>query len=312
MVSLIQLEYIVALDTYGSFSIAAEKCFVTQPTLSMQIKKMESDLGITIFDRNQHPIQVTEIGKIIIAQARIILAESNKIQEIIQVSKNALNGELRIGIIPSLAPFLLPRFIGTFAKNHDGIKTIIVELTTAEMVDQLIHEKIDIGILVSPLEEKQLKEEPIIYEKILLYANANHEYAKLENIKLNQINTENLWLLTQGHCFRNQMINLCRLKDKQRSLSFEYESASIETLMKFVDKEGGFTLIPELAAQDLSIEKQKNAKEIKDVKPVREISLVTNKVFIKHRMYNALKETILDSLPKEMQAKNRGSIVEWK
>lgn len=312
MVSLIQLEYIVALDTYRSFSLAAEKCFVTQPTLSMQVKKMESDLGVTIFDRTKQPIVVTDIGKNIVEQARIVLAESKKIQELIQISKNTLTGELKIGIIPSLAPYLLPKFIGNFARKYPGIKVSIEEMLTENIIESLQTEIIDVGILVTPLEVSGIIESPLFYEKILLYANKDHEYAKLDSLKINQLNTDNLWLLTQGHCFRSQIINLCKLKDGQKSLPFEYESASIETLIKFVDAEGGFTLIPELAVDDLPLNKKNCTKELKDVKPIREVSLVTNRVFVKQRILEALKVEIMQSVPREMLSKSRGSIVEWK
>jgi LysR family hydrogen peroxide-inducible transcriptional activator len=241
MVSLIQLEYIVALDTYRSFSLAADKCFVTQPTLSMQVKKMETDLGITIFDRTKQPIVVTDIGRVIVDQARLVLSESKKIEELIQLSKNTLTGELKIGVIPSIASYLLPKFLGNLARKHPGIKISVQELLTEEIVENLRTEKIDVGILVTPLEHAGIIETPLFYEKILLYMNASQEFAKLDGIKLSQINTDNLWLLSQGHCFRNQVINLCKMKDGNNALPFEYESASIETLIKFVDKEGGFT-----------------------------------------------------------------------
>jgi len=312
MVSLIQLEYIVALDTHKSFSLAAEKCFVTQPTLSMQIKKMESDLGITIFDRTHQPIVVTDIGKVIVDQARQVLSESRKIEELIAASKNTLTGELKIGIIPSLAPYLLPLFLGNFAKKNQGIKISVKELLTEDLADQLVHEKIDVGILVTPLAEAGLNEFPLFYEKILLYCNKNHAFAKQLDVKSNQLSSDNLWLLSQGHCFRNQTVNLCMTKEQMSSLPFQYESASIETLIKFVDKEGGFTLIPELALNDMTESKKSLAKRIKDVNPVREVSLVTSRVFVKQRILEALKSEILNSIPKEMLDKKRGEIVEWK
>lgn len=311
MVSLIQLEYIVALDTYKSFSLAAEKCFVTQPTLSMQVKKMETDLGITIFDRTKQPIVATDIGKAIIEQARLIISESKKIEELIQWSKNSLTGELKIGIIPSLAPYLLPLFLGNFAKKYSGIKISVQELLTSEILDQLKTEKIDVGILVTPIDQSGFNESPVFYEKILLYCNKNHEYAQLNEVKSSLLAHENIWLLSQGHCFRNQAVNLCKQKDQKNTLPFSYESASIETLLKFVDKEGGFTLVPELAVNEMTESKRKLAKNIKDVNPVREISLITNRVFVKQRILEVLKNEITQSVPKEMLDKKRGAVVEW-
>jgi LysR family transcriptional regulator, hydrogen peroxide-inducible genes activator len=312
MVSLIQLEYIVALDTHRSFSLAADKCFVTQPTLSMQIKKMETDLGITIFDRTKQPIVVTDIGRVIVDQARQVLSESKKIEELIQLSKNTLTGELKIGIIPSLAPYLLPRFLGNFARKYPGIKISVREYLTHEITEYLQNEKIDVGLLVTPLDFPGFNETPLFYEKILLYCNKNHPLAKLNDVKSNQLGHENLWLLSQGHCFRNQVVNLCKMKDQTNTLPFEYESASIETLIKFVDQEGGFTLIPELALHDFTDAKKALAKRIKDVNPVREVSLVTSRVFVKQRILEVLQKEILHAIPAEMQDKKRGEVVEWK
>jgi LysR family transcriptional regulator, hydrogen peroxide-inducible genes activator len=312
MVSLIQLEYIVALDTYKSFSLAADKCFVTQPTLSMQIKKMENDLGVTIFDRSKQPIVVTDIGKLIVEQARQVLSESRKIEELIQVSKNTMTGELKIGIIPSLAPYLLPLFIGNFARKYPGIKISLFELLTEEIEDHLAGEKIDVGLLVTPLHVQGLNEVPLFYEKILLYCNEKHPFAAQKEVTTQQLSNENIWLLSQGHCFRNQAVNLCKIKSGQGNLPFTYESASIETLIKFVDKEGGSTLVPELAILDLPPVKQKLAKPVAGKAPLREVSLVTNRVFVKQRILQALQDEIKLSVPKEMLVKSRGEIVEWK
>jgi len=312
MVSLIQLEYIVALDTHKSFSLAADKCFVTQPTLSMQIKKMENDLGVILFDRSKQPIVSTDIGKIIIEQARLVLSESKKIEELIQASKNTLIGELKIGIIPSLAPYLLPLFIGGFARKYPGIKISIHELLSEKIADNLLNEKIDVGLLVTPLNVSGFIEAPLFYEKILLYCNENHAFAKLKEVSIKQIMNENIWLLSHGHCFRNQVINLCKLKNNSHNLPFAYESASIETLIKFVDKEGGLTLIPELAILDLPDVKKKLAKKLTGITPVREVSLVTNRVFVKQRILQVLKDEIIQVIPKEMLDKKRGEIVEWK
>jgi len=311
MVSLIQLEYIVALDTYQSFSTAADKCFVTQPTLSMQIKKLENDLGITIFDRSKHPIVPTDIGKLIVEQARLVLSESKKIEELIQISKNTLRGELKIGIIPSLAPYLLPRFIGDFVQKYAGIKISITENLSDIILEEIKNEKIDVGILVTPLRESGFVETQLFYEKILLYCHPDHPFAKEKGLKTEQFADENLWLMSHGHCFRNQVVNLCKLKEKRSNLPFSYESASIETLIKFVDKQGGLTLIPELAAMDFSNNQKQLTKPITNLNPVRQVSLVTNRVFVKQRILEVLKNSIIAAVPKEFTDKKRGEIVEW-
>ena len=175
MVSLIQLEYIVTLANTGQFSLAAEKCFVTQPTLSMQIKKMENDLGVIIFDRSKHPVIPTEIGIPIIEQAKIILAESKKIEEIIKDSRNEIKGELSIGIIPSIAPYLLPLFIGDFARKYPELEIIVKEMLTSEILEAISKDEIDVGILSTPLHNSNVNERILYYEKILLYCNKDHE-----------------------------------------------------------------------------------------------------------------------------------------
>ena len=202
-------------------------------------------------------------------------------------------------------------FIGSFAKKNPDIKVIVKEFLSEEIAENLKKEIIDIGILVTPLLEKDLNEQPVFYEKILVYCNENHPFAKLEEISIQQIANEKIWLLTHGHCFRNQVINLCKMKKQGNNLPFTYESASIETLIKLTDIEGGLTLIPELALTDLTSAKKKQAKTIKNLSPIREVSLVTSKVFIKKRMQELLLEEILSSLPSEYTSKKRGKIVEW-
>ncbi|MEX1001350.1 MAG: LysR substrate-binding domain-containing protein [Crocinitomicaceae bacterium] len=311
MHSLVQLEYIVAVDAYRQFSIAADKCFVTQPTLSMQIKKLENDLGVVIFDRSKQPVIATEIGKKVIEQARIILAESSRIEEIIHENKDTVSGDLRIGIIPSVAPYLLPLFIGKLAKRYPDLTIKIKELVTEEILDELSRELLDVGIISTPVPQGGFIETPIYYEKIFIYVHENHPFYQKEEISIKELSNENIWLLSQGHCFRSQIINICALKESANRLPFTYESASIETLIKMVDKEGGITLIPELAIGDLTAKKQKGVKPIKDLSPVREIGLLTNRIFVKKRVLEALQQNILSVLPKEMQAGNRGERVEW-
>ena len=311
MISLIQLEYIVALDSYKQFSLAAEKCFVTQPTLSMQIKKLEEDLGIILFDRSKQPIKATDIGELIINQAKVILKETKQIDEIIQINKKTLVGELRIGIIPSLAPYLLPEFIGSFSKQYDGLEITIKEMLSEDIATALESDIIDVGILVTPYNKPGFNHTPLFYEKILLYCNADHNFANLQAIDIERMKKEKIWLLSNGNCFRNQVVNLCELKEDFDKTSFHYESASIETLIKLVDKEGGLTLIPELATRDLSKKRSAFVKPFKHIKPVREVSLITNRKFIKKRILDVLEQSIKTSIPQDLLNRERGDIVEW-
>lgn len=312
MISLIQLEYIVAVDTYRHFVTAAEKCFVTQPTLSMQIKKMEEELEVMIFDRSKQPIVPTEIGKKIIAQARVIIAESKKIKELVSDTKTVVSGELTIGIIPSLAPYLLPLFIGNFTKKYPDVHLKVIELLTEDIVSEMRKDLIDVGILVTPLNEKGIFEEPIFYEKMLLYVNNDNPLADKVGINAIDIATPDLWLLSKGHCFRSQVINLCSYQaDSKEDLPFEYESGSLETLKRFVEKEGGYTLLPELSVGDDVKNSSSSIKEF-NTTPIREVSLVYSRNYTKRRLLDLIAEEIKYALPIGMLNKDRGQIVEWK
>ncbi|GAB3821797.1 hypothetical protein GCM10028895_24680 [Pontibacter rugosus] len=184
--TLVQLEYLVAVDTHRHFATAADHCFITQPTLSMQLQKLEEELGVQVFDRSRVPVRPTEIGKDIIAQARIVLAESKKIQEIVQNQKQELSGELRIGVIPTLAPYLIPLFIMGFLEKNPNVKVVVQELMTSEIVEKLNHELLDVGLLVTPLENKSIKELPLFYEAFVSYINPSHPLAQQQHISASQ------------------------------------------------------------------------------------------------------------------------------
>lgn len=311
MHSLVQLEYIVALATYQQFSIAADKCFVTQPTLSMQIKKMENDLDVILFDRSKQPVVPTQIGERIVSQARIILSESKRIDEIIQENKETVKGELKLGIIPSVAPYLLPLFIGTLTSKYPELNIIIKELLTNDILKELENELLDVGIVSTPIPNGSYKETLLYREKIFIYCHPSHPFYKKNEIGIKELQNENIWLLSQGHCFRSQVINVCAIKEANNQLPFSYESASIETLIKIVDNEGGLTLIPELAINDLTASRQKRVKNIKEINPVREISLVTSRIFVKEQTLNALEKTVKETVPKELLSERSGERVEW-
>lgn len=311
MITLIQLEYIIAVDTYRHFVTASEKCFVTQPTLSMQIKKLEEYLGILIFDRSKHPVIPTEIGKEIIEQARYTVSQSKKINELIDNYNHSVSGEITIAIIPSLAPYLLPLFIGNFSKKYPDVKVKIVELLTEEIIEKLKTDQIDVGILVTPLLEKGIIEEPLFYEEMLIYINKAHPMAENENIKPNELASPDLWLLNNGHCFRSQVINLCKYNTNSIENShFEYASDSLETIKKMVETENGFTLLPELAIPNYKT----NAiiKRFTSTKPLREISFVYTRNYIKKKILNLLSQEIKSAIPQKMLDKERGNIAEWR
>lgn len=307
--TIVQLEYAVAVDTYRSFVLAAEKCFVTQPTLSMQIQKLEELLGVKLFDRTRQPVIPTEIGIEIIEQARKLLNESYKIKEIIDERKGEVVGELKIGVIPTIAPYLLPRVIGGFMEKYPKVKLTISEFNTEQIIQQLKNGLLDCGILATPLDEANLIERPVFYENFVSYVSKNSPLFKRKAITPSDLDIDELWLLNEGHCMRNQVLNICKHK-KSNSHQLDYNTGSIETLIKMVELNSGITILPELSMQDFSIKQLDKVRYFKSPEPSREVSIVTNKNFIKKKVIDALEEEILNSIPKRMKTKKKKEIID--
>jgi len=306
-----QLEYIVAVDTYRSFVSAAEKCFVTQPTLSMQVQKLEDTLGVKLFDRSKQPVTPTEIGIEIISQARILLSESEKIKEIITDRQRELSGELKIGIIPTIAPYILPKILHGFIEKYPQVKLIVWEQTTEQIIQQLKLGMIDCGILSTPLHESNLIEIPVFYENFVAYVSKNSKLSKKKNIVPDDIDMEEIWILNEGHCMREQVLNICqRRKATQGFKHFEYNTGSVETLKRMVDQNNGATILPELALSDLSDKQLDKVRYFKSPEPAREVSIVIQRNFLKRRMIEALKNEILEFLPKRMKNKKKKEVME--
>ncbi|MBC7848219.1 MAG: LysR family transcriptional regulator [Chitinophagaceae bacterium] len=305
----IQLEYIVALDTWRHFALAAEKCFVTQPTLSMQIQKLERELAVKIFDRSKQPVVATEAGGAIIEQARKILGERNQIDEIIQEKKGVLTGELRIGIIPTLAPYLLPLFVQHFNKKYPNVKLLVKEMMTEFIVSRLREGRIDVGILVTPLQEAGIKEHVLFYEELMVYVSRKNAAYKKQYVLAQDIDPNKLWLMEEGHCFRSQIVNLCELRKASESGShFEYEAGSIETLRRMVELNDGITILPELTTLDLSKSQQQLIRQFRKPAPMREVSIVVHRDFVKKRLIEALKEEIIAAIPEKLK-KNKSEYI---
>lgn len=307
--TLVQLEYIVAVDTYRSFVSAADKCFVTQPTLSMQVQKLEEFLNVKIFDRSKQPIIPTEIGAQIISQARIVLQENKKIKEIINSQQQDVIGELKIGIIPTIAPYLLPQVISAMLEKYPELKLVIWEYTTEDIIHHLKTGVIDCGILATPLVDQNITEIPMYYENFVSYISKNSKLYKKKAIDADDLEDENIWLLNEGHCMRTQVLNICRTTKNNRLQSLTYNTGSVETLIRMVDVNDGATLLPELALSDLSAKQLNKVRYFKSPEPVREISLVTHKNFIKKRMLNALKDEILAIIPKTMKQRKKKDVI---
>lgn len=307
--TLVQLEYIVAVDTYRSFVGAAEKCFVTQPTLSMQVQKLEEMLNVKIFDRSKQPIIPTEIGAQIIEQARLVLQESSKIKEIISSQQQDVVGELKVGIIPTVAPYLLPKVIASMMEKYPDLKLLIWEYTTEDIIHHLKTGILDCGILATPLGDSSVEETPLYYENFVTYISKNSKLYKKKAIDADDLEDENIWLLNEGHCMRSQVLNICRSTKQNRLQGLTYNTGSVETLIRMVDMNNGATLLPELALEELSNKQLSKVRYFKSPEPVREISLVTHKNFIKKRMLNALKEEVLAVIPKTMRQKKKKDVV---
>lgn len=311
--TLTQLEYIVAVDTHRNFVAAAEASHVTQPTLSMQIKKLENQLGVVIFDRSKQPVVPTDAGKEILTHARNLLREAGKIPESVQARQGSLAGEFKLAIIPTLAPYLLPRFIGNFLRTYPGINIQVRELTTASIIQALNRDQVDAGILVTPLNEHGIEEWPLFYEGFTMYVGPRHPMRSQEEIPQNRLKEEPIWLLSTGHCFRSQAVNLCATGNMPPTpLSLDYTSGSLETLVRIVDREGGSTLLPELAAHEILPEQHPGLKTIGPPMPVREVSLVHSRNLAKRRMLEALKTKVRDSVPESMLELGERNIVEWR
>jgi len=309
--TIVQLEYIVAVDTYRSFVLAAEKCFVTQPTLSMQVQKLEDTLGVKLFDRSKQPVTPTEIGVAIIAQARILLGESEKIKEIITDRQKELSGELKVGIIPTIAPYILPKILQGFVEKYPQVKLIVWEQTTENIIQQLKLGMLDCGILSTPLHEANLTEIPVFYENFVAYTSKNSKLSKKRTINPDDIDMEEIWVLNEGHCMREQVLNICqRRKSTQGFKHFEYNTGSVETLKRMVDQNNGATILPELALSDLSDKQLSQVRYFKSPEPAREVSIVIQRNFLKRRMIDALKAEILEFVPKRMRTKKKRDVME--
>jgi len=275
----------------------------------MQVQKLEAELGVQIFLRTQ-PVTTTESGQIVIAQAKKILAAAEMMQQLIQQEQNFVAGTLKIGIIPTLAPYLLPQFLQAFIKQYPQVRLSIHELTTENIILQLKNGTLDAGILATPLNMAELKEDFLFNEEFVAYVSRKEKLFNKKYILADDIDVHSLWLLEEGHCLRNQVMNLCALqKDASIEKHFDYAAGSIETLKHFVDKNGGITLLPELATYTMSSAKKNMLRYFKSPAPVREISLVTLKTFSKTRLIDILKQIIMESLPPQMERKKKVDVI---
>lgn len=292
-----QMEYIVALDKYRHFVLAAEACGVTQPTLSAMIQKLEEELDVKIFSRDRKNISPTAIGEKIIRQARIALNETQRIREVVADESSSMNGSLRIGILPTIAPYLVPDFIYHFRNTYPNVNLSIDEKENKSLVQDLRFGNLDIAITTPPEAQANILEIPVYVEKFVAYFSERCSKAR-QIITNGNLPPEHMWILKEGHCLPNSGINFCKNKDIGNHI---YEAGSIDTLIKIVDKNGGYTIIPELHISTLSEEQKKNIQTL-DVNPPaqRNVSILIKDDFIRERMVNAVLDTIKAIIPAHM------------
>jgi len=287
-----QLKYVLAVAEYKNFTTASDNCFVTQPTLSMQIQKLEEELNVIIFNRKKKPIQLTPIGEKIVEQAKIIVDESNRINDIVDQQKGYIGGEFKLGIIPTVIPTLLPLFLKPFLKKYPKVNLIIEELTTEDIIKKLVDGHLDAGIVATPLENEAIKERVLYYEPFIGFVNDNHRLFPENKIAIDALDIDDILLLEDGHCFKDNVINICGAFKKNTHQHFKLECGSFNTLMK-LSKEGlGMTLLPYLHTLDINEQDKKHLKEFQTPVPSREISIIYHKSQLKIQLIEVLKTTI--------------------
>ena len=314
-ITLIQLSYIVAVQQTRNFGLAAKKCFVSQPTLSMQIQKAEEELDVVLFDRSKKPVEPTTIGIKLIKQAHTILQEFSRLEEIVHSERGEIEGKFSLGVIPTLAPYLLPIFLEEFVRQYPKVHLVIEELQTHQIIKKLGDDLLDAGILVTPLKNKQILENPLFHEPFVIYLSPKHPLYARKNVSAWDLNLDDIWLLNEGHCFRDQVLEICkRAKGTQKSSIHQnliFESGNLETLKGLVDQNFGYTLLPYLATLKIpEVEKKKKLKPFKSPAPYREVSLVYSRSFLKQGIISALESMIQKCIPEELQGKNaKGQLV---
>ncbi|MCC1484975.1 LysR substrate-binding domain-containing protein [Winogradskyella immobilis] len=287
-----QLKYVLAIAEHKNFTKAAEKCFVTQPTLSTQIQKLEDELNILIFDRSKKPIELTDVGRKIVYQARNIVNEADRIQDIVDQQKGFIGGEFRLGIIPTVMPTLLPMFLKNFINKYPKVKLKIEELTTEEIILRINEGHLDAAIAATPLESPNIKERPLFYEPFVAYTPNSHRLSKKNNVEISDLNVDDMLLLEDGHCFREGVINLCKTFKDHIDDNFQLESGSIETLIKLSDEGLGMTLLPYLHTLDMSDKFNANLRYFIEPSPAREVSIIYHKSELKMQIIDAIHNVI--------------------
>ncbi|MFP8488903.1 LysR substrate-binding domain-containing protein [Gracilimonas sp. Q87] len=309
--TLTQLSYIVAVDKYRHFATAAQKIYITQPTLSMQIQKLEDELGVLIFDRSKSPVVPTAMGEQIIEEAKSILSGAKHIEDMVAVQGDSLKGTFRVGIIPTIAPYLVPLFLKPFIDTHPDVELIFEEALTSEVLKGLNEDYFDVGIIATPTDQN-IFEKDLFLEPFMGYVSREHELAKKDKITIDDLYQEDLWLLNEGHCFRDQTIKLCKKSNEELNKSpIMFESGNLETLKRLVEQDFGVTLMPYLALNDIDKRCANGViKNFKDPIPSRKIRLVFSREFLKQNLIEAFAEVIKNSIPDDLRTQEEKMVIE--
>lgn len=294
-----QLEYILAVEQFRHFAKAAEHCHVTQPTLSMMIQKLEDELGVKLFDRTTQPVKPTSAGSKVIEQARIVLYQTSLIKDIVKEEEQSLSGTFRLAVLPTIAPYLLPRFFAQLTERYPDLDIRILEMKTAPSLAALQRGEIDAAIIANQPKEPQLQAKTLFYEQFFGYVAKGDPLFKKSLIRTADISDEHLWLLDEGHCFRDQLLRFCQM-EKVKVRQAAYRLGSMETFMRMVESGNGVTFIPQLATYQLSHEQQELVRPFAIPKPTREIMWVTRTDFVRHAIAQIIVESIRQAVPKEL------------
>ena len=308
-VQVAQLKYFLSLASTKNYSLAADQCNISQPALSMAIRKLEEELDLMLIDRKSNPIVLTEKGEIIATQAMKVLEEINVMEKLASdLHQDKLSGSIRLSIIPTLAPYIVPLFIQKFADTFPDIELTIEEETTKSIIQKLKSSEIDAALLVTPLEEKSLIYHPLFFEEFFLFS---HNKIDKAYILPEDIDFRHLWLLEEGHCMRQQMIKICELRN-QENTNIKYNAGSIESLVNITEASGGMTILPELATWNLSPDKKERVTPFFEPTPVREVSIIYHKFTTKIRLIHTVMQIITDVIPSYMKIRDSFQTIDIK
>ena len=292
-----QMEYIVAVDKYRHFAKAAESCGISQSTLSSLVQKLEIELDVTIFDRNSHPVKPTAVGEEIISRAKLLLFNAAQVKELVATRKGESVGKVSLGITSTVAPYLLPKMLKYLSVNHPDIELHVEEARVSTLVSQLERGELDIALLATPLNNDDLLEIPVYQERLMAYVSPDEPIYNDPDLQTGRLPVESVWVLREGYCPNRGVFPFCNYRAEHQAV---YEAGSVETLIKIVDENGGYAIIPELHVPLLRKCQQANVRVLTNPEPSREIAFVVHRNFVRERLLNILADAIRTVIPPAM------------